>query len=240
VVDIKDNVIPDGKWEFNEEVSNCFEDMLERSIPQYQVMRDAIFHIGVKILEKSDSKNILDIGCSDGLNLERFISKYGACARYKGIDISKPMLEKVKTKFQNLIKLNIVQIVDMDLRKDFPIDIYNIITSIFTIQFTPIEYRQKIIQNIYDKLKCGGAFLMVEKVLGNCHELNEIMVDEYLNLKKENGYSQDQLERKKLALEGVLVPMTSNWNIDLLKQAGFKKIDVFWRWMNFEGYIAIK
>jgi tRNA (cmo5U34)-methyltransferase len=43
-----------------------------------------------------------------------------------------------------------------------------------------------------------------------------------------------------LSLEGVLVPVTSDWNIDLLKQAGFRQIDVFWKWMNFVGYIAFK
>ena len=35
----KDNIMQNGKWKFNEEVSNCFEDMLERSIPQYETMR---------------------------------------------------------------------------------------------------------------------------------------------------------------------------------------------------------
>ena len=48
------------------------------------------------------------------------------------------------------------------------------------------------------------------------------------------GILKIKLNEKRLSLEGVLVPVTSNWNIDLLKQAGFRKIDVFWRWMNFK------
>ena len=237
-----DNIVPNKKWEFDEDVSNCFEDMLNRSIPQYDIMRDLVFKVGCKILEQNQTKrySILEIGCSDGISLQPFINKYGALARFKGIDISEPMLNKAKEKYKNLIDCNIVNFENIDLRYCFPNDIYDLIMSILTIQFTPIEYRQKIIQNIYDKIIDGGAFIFVEKVLGNCSEINEIMVEEYYNLKKTNGYTQDQIDRKKLSLEGVLVPMTSNWNIDMLKQAGFKKIDVFWRWMNFEGYIAIK
>ena len=59
-------------------------------------------------------------------------------------------------------------------------------------------------------------------------------------MKKQNGYTEEQIERKRLSLEGVLVPVTSDWNIDLLKQAGFRQVDIFWKWMNFVGYIAFK
>lgn len=229
-----------GKWVFNENVTLEFEDMLNKSIPQYEIMREMIFNIGCHCLNQSSQKSILDLGCSNGLNLQKFIHKYGALARFKGVDISKPMLNEAIKKYQNLINCNIVSISYMDLRDEFPLDKYTLIMSILTIQFIPIEYRQKIIQNIYNHLEQNGMFIFVEKVLGNCHEINSIMVDQYYKLKHENGYSYDEIERKKKSLEGVLVPMTSDWNIDLLKQAGFRKIDVFWRWMNFEGYIAIK
>lgn len=239
---MKDEIILE-KWEFNSEVTNCFDDMLLRSIPQYEIMRSCVYTLGVSVLNKISKKravSILDIGCSNGLSLERFVKYYGDNGRFRGIDVSEPMLSDAKERFKEDIGLGIVEINNVDLRNDFPKDAYDLITSILTIQFTPIEYRQKIIQNIYDNLSVGGAFIMVEKVLGNCNELNELMIDTYLEMKKNNGYSQEQIKRKRMALEGVLVPVTSNWNIDLLKQAGFKKIDVFWRWMNFEGYIAIK
>nr|DAT76533.1 MAG TPA: tRNA (cmo5U34)-methyltransferase [Caudoviricetes sp.] len=81
---------------------------------------------------------------------------------------------------------------------------------------------------------------MVEKVLGSTDILNQAMVSNYYEMKKTNGYSEEQIERKRLSLEGVLVPVTNDMNINLLKSAGFKHVDVFWRWMNFTGYIAIK
>lgn len=238
---MKDNIIPKDKWEFDKSVTDCFENMLSRSIPQYDVMRSSVTDLGLSVLDKNIlPKTILDIGCSNGLSLEPYIDTYGINGVYKGIDSSQSMLEDARKRFDNFIKLNVVNIDYMDLRCDFPKESYSLIQSILTIQFTPIEYRQRIIQNIYDSLNTGGVFIFVEKVLGNTSEINEILTNEYLNMKKYNGYSNEQIERKKLSLEGVLVPVTSNWNIDLLKQSGFKKIDTFWRWMNFVGYIAIK
>jgi tRNA (cmo5U34)-methyltransferase len=53
-------------------------------------------------------------------------------------------------------------------------------------------------------------------------------------------YSQDEIARKALSLEGVLVPITAKANRDLLKGAGFARVDCFWRWCNFAGWLAIK
>ena len=54
------------------------------------------------------------------------------------------------------------------------------------------------------------------------------------------GLYTEEIERKRLALEGVLVPMTAHWNEDLLRQAGFQQVECFWRYLNFAGWLAIK
>lgn len=236
----KDQIIPKEKWCFDDKVANCFEDMLKRSIPQYDIMRQTVFNLGTSILHKVKGRpKILDIGCSDGLSLKDYLSEYNESAYLLGIDVSDPMINKAKSRFK---KNKNVEILKMDLRNRFPFskNKFSLIQSILSIQFIPIEYRQNIIQNIYNNLRDGGGFIMVEKVMGSCSLIDNIMVDEYLSLKAKNGYTEDQIDRKKLSLEGVLVPVTSDWNMDFLKQAGFIKIDRFWKWMNFEGYVAIK
>ena len=60
-----DNVEPKEKWEFDESVAECFENMLERSIPQYSVMRTAtanlVFDMIVAQKFVKGTYNILDI-----------------------------------------------------------------------------------------------------------------------------------------------------------------------------------
>ena len=244
-MEVKDNVMPEGKWEFDEKVTDCFEDMLSRSIPQYDLMRESSANLVYDVIKSSKCKketfNILDIGCSDGLMIEKLMSKFNGEGYYTGVDISEPMLQKAKYRFLDDIIDKKVKIKNCDLRTDYPSGHYDAITSILSIQFTPIEYRQHIIQNIYNSLSpSNGCFIMVEKVLGNTDNINKLFVKNYYDMKKQNGYTEEQIERKRLSLEGVLVPVTSDWNVDLLRQAGFKQIDVFWKWMNFVGYIAFK
>lgn len=79
----------------------------------------------------------------------------------------------------------------------------------------------------------------MEKVLGSTADLDGAMVNTYYALKAANGYSQEQIERRRLSLEGVLVPVTAKWNEEL-HLSGFAEVDCFWRWMNFAGWIAVK
>ena len=128
----------------------------------------------------------------------------------------------------------------MDLRTSYPDRLASVTLAVLTIQFTPIEHRQRILRNIFDHTTDGGAFIMVEKVIGSTSSINADMVDIYTSLKKHNGYSQDQIERKQISLEGVLVPVTAKSNEELLKIAGFSVVDCFWRCMNCSGRIARK
>ena len=238
-----DNVVPKEKWEFDKDVADCFSDMLSRSIPQYNVMRDLSSQLVVDMTNGNKNINILDIGCSDGLMIQSMLEKFkGDGVRFTGVDISEPMLDKARARFEivNQTSKNKVIVQNCDLRYDFPVNNYSAITSILSLQFIPIEYRQQILQEIYNNLVQGGVFIFVEKVLGNTADLNKIFVKNYYDLKEKNGYTKEQIERKRLSLEGVLVPVTSSWNEHLLQQAGFREIDVFWRYLNFVGYIAIK
>ena len=42
---MRDTTMPEGAWEFDEDVTSVFEDMLERSIPDYGKMRALADHM---------------------------------------------------------------------------------------------------------------------------------------------------------------------------------------------------
>lgn len=235
---MKDNVQIEGKWEFNQDVTNAFDDMLQRSIPDYDIMRKAVSDIATKYVQhKTD---IVDLGASRGDAVNNLIQKYGAYNHYVLVEKSKPMLEVCKERFKGLIDVNIVSVKEMDLRNEFPPCNASVILSVLTLMFIPINYRQDILLKCYNNLLPGGALIIVEKVLGNTAELDKMMIELYHRKKVNSGYTEDSVERKSISLEGVLVPLTARWNEMLLKDVGFKYVDCFWRWMNFAGWIAVK
>ena len=228
----------DEKWEFGEEVTDVFDDMLERSIPEYEEMRAACLALAFKYAQRKTA--IVDLGCSRGEAIAPLIDKFGVNNQFVGVEVSAPMLAAARQRFSGMIDAGVVTIRDMDLRTDFPQVSASVILSVLTIQFTPIEYRLRILQDVYNHLIPGGAFILVEKVIGASAELDATFVEEYYTMKRANGYTQEQIDRKRLSLEGALVPMTANWNEQSMRVAGFTQVDCFWRWMNFAGWIAIK
>ena len=77
------------------------------------------------------------------------------------------MLEAGRRRFAALIDRGIVDIRRLDLRAEYPPEMASLTLAVLTIQFTPIEYRQRIMQRIAGHTVPGGGVILVEKVLGS-------------------------------------------------------------------------
>ncbi len=228
--------MPEGRWAFDANVTAVFGDMLRRSIPEYYTMRDAVFAIGSKYVRAGTY--IVDIGCSRGDALAPFVAKFGDQNDYLGAEISRPMLEAARQRFSEEIARGRIRIEELDLREGYPEVKASLTLCILSLQFVPIEYRQRVLRDAFVNTLPGGAVILVEKILGASAAVNQVMVDLYHETKRAAGYSAEEVNRKRLSLEGVLTPVTARWNEELLRSAGFSEIDCFWRWMNFAGWIA--
>ncbi len=234
--------IPEGPWAFDENVTAVFDDMLERSIPQYAEMRRLTSNLAARYAREHTA--IVDLGCSRGGALADAIVAVDARriegVRYIGAEVSPPMLAAARKRFAKTPTS--VTIVEHDLRGGMPPEGGNpsVVLSVLTLQFTPIEYRQQIVESIFERLRPGGAFIFVEKVLGSTATIDATMVDAYYDGKRASGYSDEEIARKRHSLEGVLVPVTARWNEELLRSAGFSDVDCFWRSLNFAGWLAVR
>lgn len=235
VVDATD---PKGKWTFDGDVTEAFDDMLERSIPSYQQMRQLCFSLGCRFVR--DKTAVIDLGCSRGEAMAPFVDRYGALVHHVGVEVSPPMLAAARERWRGMIDCGVVSIRDDDLRASYPPFKASLTLAVLTIQFTPIEHRQRIMRRAYEHLLPGGAMILVEKVMGSTAETDDILAAEYWKMKEANGYTKDQIDRKRLALEGVLVPVTAAWNEQLLASAGFRQVERFWQVLNFAGWVAVK
>lgn len=256
-----DKTMPQGKWEFDENVACVFDNMLQNSIPSYDRMRDLTYRLGRRFVTPGTA--IVDLGASLGRAIEPFAGEFGvprgitvndsqdkvvysrAAGNYYSLyEIAPAMRERLK---QNPL-LNSVEAVlsdhsltDVDTFKlnKGTVDC-SLILSVLTLQFTPIEHRQHILETVYDSLQPGGAFILVEKVLGDDNFLDRLLVDTYYDMKGGNGYSAESIAAKRKSLEGVLVPVKAAWNEELLRKTGFKRVECFYRDLNFAGWIAVK
>jgi tRNA (cmo5U34)-methyltransferase len=245
------------RWQFDDEVARVFDNMLQRSIPDYETMREMVTELGAQFIEYYS--NVLDIGTSRGDQIARFLSKGYEDqverileddvpgiegAEYIGIEISDPMIEAASRRFDGV---NNVAIIKHDIREGLPInkwldpgDRLSLVTAVLTMIFVPVEARYRVLSDIHRHLETDGALIMVEKVIGEGPAMDELLVGQYQAFKARQGYTDEDIERKRLSLEGVLVPLQLSSHVANLKAVGFTHVDTFWRCLNFVGIIAVK
>ena len=231
---MRDNTNPTGAWEFNGEVAACFANMLERSIPDYRSMRALVYNAGERFV-KPDTL-IVDVGCSTGLAVEPFVTKHRDENDFLLIDNAPAMAAACRERFKDERR---VSVQEGNLWSFLPLQKEaSLVLSVLSMQFMPTSYRPAMLRMIYDGLVEGGALIFVEKILSE--NMDDLMVELYYEMKRENGYTEEQITAKRRSLENVLSPLKAGWNVDLLRTAGFRKVDMFWRCLNFCGWIAVK
>jgi tRNA (cmo5U34)-methyltransferase len=235
---------PGEPWTFDEAVAQSFEDMLSRSIPNYADMRRFVTEAAVhhaRLVEKTGGTPVIvDLGASRGSALKPIVDRLGMRAQYEAVEISEPMLAELEARFEGWRR--VLNIHAHDLREGWPdrIGFADVVISSLTVQFVPIEYRQRLLRDVVARLRPGGILILVEKVLPAGAELESLMNEVYWSDKERNGYTREAIDRKRLSLEGVLVPLTARFNEDLLDMAGFATVDVGWAWGPFRAWLALK
>lgn len=226
------------KFEFNESVARVFDNMLERSVPFYKECQSMVVELTKDQVQPGTT--VYDLGCSTGTlikNLTQAIPKKSK-VRFVGIDNSAPMLKKAKRKLKS--HQDRCELVEADLNEKFEITDASVIVMNYTLQFIPPKKRAAMLKRLHKALLPGGCLILIEKVRGENAELNDAFIDQYYRYKREHGYSRMEISKKREALENVLVPLKPSENVKLLGRAGFGTVDVFFKWFNFAGFLALK
>ena len=227
-------------FSFNREVTAVFDDMVSRSVPFYREIQRMTAELAVDFA--SPGTNVYDLGCSTCnpfLGINQMMTP-GTDVRFVGVDSSEEMLEKARRKL-NAASFDFPLSLEVgDLNKGVEITNASVVLMILTLQFIRPLYRERLVRSIYEGLADNGCLIVVEKVLGENSTFNRLFIKHYYELKARNGYSEMEIAQKREALENVLVPYRLEENRELLVNAGFRHVDVFFKWYNFCGIIAIK
>ncbi len=221
-------------FEFNEDVTRVFQDMITRSVPGYELLlRMIALYASVFVRDQS---NIYDLGCSLG-EVSRLIAEQTRkldCAII-AVDNSPSMIRKCQ-QFDDSGNI--------DWRCD---DIQNIeisnasmVVLNLTLLFIDRDQRRSLITGIARGLNEGGVLVLSEKVLLDPELENQRMVQLHQAFKKMQGYSDLEISQKRTALENVLLPDSQAMHQRRLKQAGFSEVYQCFRCFNFVSYLAIK
>jgi len=223
------------KFEFDEAVASVFDDMLSRSVPFYDEVRKLV--ISLILAEQKEGMKVLDLGSSTAKFLLDLHSKMSVPMKLKGLDNSQAMLDRAEQKCQAFGADIVLEFADM---LEYNYQSEDVVVANYTLQFIRPIQRLELVKKIYNGLHEDGIFIFSEKVVFQDKAVDKQMIDIYYDYKKEQGYSEYEIAQKREALENVLIPFTIKENIQMCKDAGFKKIETVFQWANFVTFIVKK
>lgn len=225
-----------SSFTFDDHVANVFPDMISRSVPGYQTMIAAIGLLAGRFATKGSV--CYDLGCSLGaasFSMRQHIT--APHCKIIAVDNSQAMLsrfESILTQTETPIELHCADI------RDVKIENASIVVLNFTLQFLPVEDREKLLANIYDGLLPNGALIISEKLAFDDVRQHELQIDLHHEFKKSQGYSDLEISQKRTALENVLIPETFATHQTRLKSVGFNSAELWFQYFNFASFIALK
>jgi tRNA (cmo5U34)-methyltransferase len=241
---VKDKVFAGKKinikpFEFNKEVTQVFDDMLNRSVPLYSqsIMRQS----QLTAMNYQEGSRIYDLGCSHGnlglLVLDQFQEKPFSMV---AVDSSRPMIQRYKKRLEGYKKNSMNVDLVCGFLENIKIENASVVLINLTLQFLDRSVRDDLIKKIFQGMNKNGILLLTEKTHHASGTMDELYTKFYKTFKLENGYSELEISQKRDALEKVLVPDTLEIHEKRILNAGFESFDVWLKWFNFASIIAVK
>ncbi len=234
----KDEIKKASDFKFGTTVANVFDDMVNRSVPFYGEIQRMIAELAADHV-KPDTY-VYDLGCSTGTTMIGMNTLVPENIAFVGVDDSTQMLEKCDAKLKEAGFPRPYKLVTADLNQGVVIENASVVVLCLTLQFVRPIYREKLVKTIYEGLEKDGVLILVEKILSEDNSFNRDFIKYYYDMKRRHSYSEMEISQKREALENVLIPYKLSENNLLLRESGFDHVEIFFKWYNFAGLIAVK
>jgi tRNA (cmo5U34)-methyltransferase len=178
---------------------------------------DEVYRCFAELIPTGTEK-MLDLGCGTGLELDEIFKLLPDLA-VTGIDLTPAMLEKLEQKHP---KKKLTLICDDYFRTNLGEGIYDTAISNNTLHHFSCEQKTGLYRNILRALKPGGIYLENDYMAKDQAE-EDAFGAEWQRLRREQNIPEDEFFHFD-------IPFTVENQIDLLKQAGFNRVEFIFRY----------
>lgn len=225
-----------GAWRFDEQVAGAFDAHVRKSVPFYEELQRMVVELSDYFVR--DQSTIYDLGSSTGATLDLLATRHAAKenAQFIGVDLSESMVREAQQHIQRSnVRFFHKNVLDVEFSPPA-----NFIVSLYTLQFLMLAERRALLARVHAGLIEGGALLIAEKTRAENSLFEDMWLELYWDFKRRQGLTPEQILEKANSLRGVLNPLTTEENVDLLFQTGFRRVEVFFKWYNWTGFLAVK
>lgn len=235
------------KFEFDSEVAGVFDDMAQRSIPQYtevhrlhsRILMNDFIYSRPAFTGRPRSYLLLDIGASTGFLFKTLHEMGRKDNRFHltqvemyAVDPSLAMLEIIQRRFPNVyvyaIKAREVEALNVQ---------FDAVAMHYVLQFIPEDEREETMRAVHSVMKPNALLLYGQKAMlaeehlatGNEH---------YYDFRRSNGYTNAEIVAKTQALSTSMWPWSQEDILKLFKDTGFHSVQETMRWAMFNAMVC--
>ena len=213
--------------------SGVYDDRITSVLPYYREYHAQI----IDLVDKLDipNPNWLDTGCGTGTLAAR-VFEMRDDVRFTLADPSVGMLEKAKEKLSG----RDVEFINQSSLEISFTDEYDIVTAVQSHHYLQKDERKRAVKNCYEALKESGLFVTFENVCMSDPKSDEIAMRRWVAFLEEHGNTPEEVQVQKDRRGVETLPTTIEEHINLLRDCGFRSVDMLWTSYLQAGFWAIK
>lgn len=215
--------------------ADIFDAHIRASIPGFQQLVDYTVDRSLTYVQRGTT--VVDIGCSTGRTLAA-IRRVNQAARpdvhYLGIDVE-PRFRPCWNRYEFInLRFEVGDVLTREFSN------VSLACCVMTMQFLPPRQKSPILKRIRDSMVEGGALLIAEKTLAETPRQERDAMAAYLDYKRRQGFTADEILDKQRSLRGQMTTMTEVELRAMLRSAGFRDVEPYWRGHMFAAFVALK
>lgn len=198
-----------------------YDRQIKRTLPFYEEMFQQVVDI-VRILNLQ-SLRWLDVGCGTGKMARTVLDNFDI-QKMVCIDVEQEMLERA----ESLRDDEKVEFLQCDVRQLPYQEMFDIVTAIQVNHYFKKNDRIAAIKNCYDALAENGIYISFENFAPESEEGAGLYLERWREFQIVNGKSKEEADLHIKRYGQNYFPISISESIGLLKDCGFRMVEIFW------------
>lgn len=186
-------------------------------------------------------KTWLDTGCGTGSLVKKAIKEF-PFTKFILCDPSAEMLSQAHKKLKNQSPERLLFLKPLPTQ-DFPPGLCarpDVITAIQSHHYLSLDERRKATHACYNLLKKGGVYVTFENIRPTAEKGIEIGIEHWKNFQLQQGRDPKTVKSHLDRFDQEFFPITVEDHLTLLRDTGFKVVEILWYSYIQAGFYAIK
>jgi len=196
---------------------------------------DAMHTMAVQLLEEtmSTSGHVLVLGAGGGHELRAF-SRARPDWQFTAVDPSPQMLTAAQASLE-LAPINWIE----GYIEDAPEGPFDAATCLLTLHLIPDDgHKLSTLSEIHSRLEPGAAFVLVDNCLDFASPEADRGLARYMAYARSQGASEEMLSSLRTELPVKSESIAEARELELLGQAGFRDVELFYAGLSWRGWVA--